>query len=37
MKGTECGGTGETVWGVDGDREEVGRVSQGIPVLRAQG
>ena len=31
MKGTECGGTGEMVWGVEGDRGEVGRVSQGHP------
>ena len=31
MKGTERGGTSEMVWGVEGDRGEVGRVSQGHP------
>lgn len=31
MKGTERGGTDEMVWGVDGDREEVGRVAPGHP------
>ena len=37
VKGTERGGTDDPVWGVDGDREEAGRLSWGIPVLRAQG
>ena len=36
VKGTERGGADEMVWGVDGDREEEGRVSRGTPVLRAQ-